>query len=55
MIMTVSFEEKDGRTTLTVHTLVASRDMKAAHIGAGFEDGFNSGPDQLADVVRVLG
>jgi hypothetical protein len=28
--------------------------MKAAHIGAGFEDGFKSGPDQPADVVRVL-
>jgi uncharacterized protein YndB with AHSA1/START domain len=54
MVMTVTFDEKDGRTTLTIHTLFASLAMKATHIGAGFEDGINSGLDQLADVVANL-
>ena len=54
MIWTVTFEEKDGRTTLTVHTLFASRAMKAMHIGASFEEGFNSGLDQLGDVLAAL-
>jgi hypothetical protein len=33
---------------------LASRLMKATHIGAGFEDGFNAGLDQLADVMARL-
>jgi uncharacterized protein YndB with AHSA1/START domain len=51
MIMTITFEEKDGRTKLTHHTLFASVAMKNHHVGAGFVQGTNSGLDQLADVV----
>lgn len=54
MIMTVTFEEKDGRTTLTLHTLFATAAMKKAHVGAGFVEGTGSGYDQLVDVVAGL-
>ena len=54
MIMTVTFEERDGRTTLTLHTLFASAAMKASHVGAGFVEGTNSGYDQLVDVVAGM-
>lgn len=54
MIMTITFDEKDGRTTLTHHTLFASAAMKKLHVGAGFEAGTNSGFDQLEGVVAAL-
>jgi len=54
MIMTFSFDEAGGRTRLTFHTLFASREMKAGHLGLGFEAGANSGLDQLVDVVRSM-
>jgi uncharacterized protein YndB with AHSA1/START domain len=54
MIMTITFEEKGGRTKLTHHTLFGSVAMKAAHVGAGFVAGTNSGLDQLADVLAAM-
>jgi uncharacterized protein YndB with AHSA1/START domain len=54
MIMTVTFKEKDGRTTLTWHTLFASVAMKNEHVGMGFVQGTGSGLDQLADVVAGM-
>ncbi len=54
MIMTVTFDEKDGQTTLTIHTLFASVAMKNEHVGVGFEQGINSGLDQLGDLVAAL-
>lgn len=54
MIMTVTFEEKEGRTVLTWHTLFMSPAMKDEYVGVGIEAGANSGLDQLADVVARL-
>ena len=54
MIMTITFEEKDGRTTLTWHTLFESSAMKKEYMGMGFEEGTGSGLDQLGDVVAAL-
>jgi hypothetical protein len=54
MIMTITFEEKDGRTTLTWHTLFMSPAMKDEYVGMGIEPGANSGLDQLTDVVAAL-
>jgi uncharacterized protein YndB with AHSA1/START domain len=54
MIMTVTFEEAGGRTTLTVDTLFESVAMKKEYLGLGFEQGLGSGLDQLADVVAAL-
>jgi len=55
MVVTVTFDEQDGRTTLTMRTVFASAAMYAAHVGGGFEVGTNSGFDQLGDVVAALG
>lgn len=54
MIVTVSFEEADGVTTLTMHTLFSSAAAKQAHVDAGFVQGTNSGFDQLADLAARL-
>lgn len=54
MLMTFSFAEAKGQTRLTHHTLFASAAMKAAHLGAGFEAGTNSGLDQLAGLLRSV-
>jgi uncharacterized protein YndB with AHSA1/START domain len=54
MITTVTFDEKDGRTTLTHHTLFASVAMKNEYVGMGFVQGVGSGFDQLAAVVATM-
>ena len=54
MIMTITFDEKDGRTLLTIRTLFASIAQKATHVGAGMAEGIASGLDQLTDVVAAL-
>lgn len=55
MIVTITFDEKDEQTTLTIHTLFASVAMKNEHVGRGYVRGISSGLDQLADVVAELG
>src|SRR5215510_13999022 len=54
MIMTITFDEKDGTTLLTMRTLFASIAQKATHVGAGMAEGIASGLDQLTDVVAAL-
>lgn len=54
MIMTITFDEKGGRTTMTHSTRFASEKMYREHVGAGFEAGTNSGLDQLEGVVAAL-
>lgn len=54
MIVTLTFEEHSGKTTLTYHTLFGSAAMKNRHLGVGFEAGVASGLDQLAEVVAEL-
>ena len=54
MVMTITFDEKGGRTTLTSRTLFESVAMRQEHVGMGFIEGTNSGLDQLADVVAEM-
>ncbi len=54
MIVTVTFEESAGQTTLTVSTLFASLAMKQAHMGAGYGQGVGSSLDQLAELVAEM-
>lgn len=55
MVTTVTFDEqKNGRTTLTIHTLFESVAMKDEYLGVGMEEGIISGLDQLAGVVVDL-
>jgi uncharacterized protein YndB with AHSA1/START domain len=54
MIVTITFDEQGGQTTLTIHTLFASVAMKNEHLGLGYEQGLAAGLDQLADVVAEM-
>ena len=54
MIVTVTFDEEDGKTRLTIHTLFASVAMKNKHLGAGYLKGVDSSLGQLGDVVEEL-
>jgi uncharacterized protein YndB with AHSA1/START domain len=54
MIVTVTCDEKAGKTTLTIRTLFASVAMKNLHLGGGYERGVGSGLGQLADVVAEM-
>ncbi|MBY0321818.1 MAG: SRPBCC domain-containing protein [Reyranella sp.] len=54
MIMTITFDEKGGKTLLTMRTLFASIAQKATHVGAGMAEGIASGLDQLTDLVAAL-
>jgi uncharacterized protein YndB with AHSA1/START domain len=52
MVVTVTFDETGaGKTTLTIHTLFQSIAMRNSHVSRGFEQGTNSGLDQLGDLV----
>jgi uncharacterized protein YndB with AHSA1/START domain len=50
----VTFEESDGRTTLTILMRVESREVRDMIIGAGMEGGMQEGMDLLEQVVREL-
>lgn len=54
MRVTLSFEDLDGKTRLTMKTVFSSVNMKQNHLVAGFEGGVNSGLDQLRDVATAL-
>jgi uncharacterized protein YndB with AHSA1/START domain len=56
MVVTITFDEDEqsGQTTLTIHTLFASVAMKNAHLGMGYDQGWGSMLDQLADIVAGL-
>jgi uncharacterized protein YndB with AHSA1/START domain len=54
MIVTTTFDESAGKTTLTVHTLFASVAQKEEHVGRGYVMGVGSGLDQLGDVATGL-
>jgi uncharacterized protein YndB with AHSA1/START domain len=54
MVVTVTFDEKGGKTKLTMRTLFASPAMRNEHVGGGFAEGVGSGFDQLADVVAKM-
>jgi uncharacterized protein YndB with AHSA1/START domain len=51
---TVTFAEKDGRTTLTVLVQLASKEARDAHIGSGMEIGMREGLDLLEGVAISL-
>jgi uncharacterized protein YndB with AHSA1/START domain len=54
MVVTVNFDEANGKTTLTIHTLFASAAMKNEYVGGGFVEGTESSLDQLAEVAAGL-
>jgi uncharacterized protein YndB with AHSA1/START domain len=55
MVTTIRFDEDaEGRTLLTHHTVFESKAMRDEYLGVGFEEGTNSGLDQLEAVVTEL-
>jgi uncharacterized protein YndB with AHSA1/START domain len=54
MVVTITLDEKDGKTKLTMHTVFASVAMKQMHVGGGIVEGVNSGLDQLEELAAVL-
>ncbi len=54
MLWTVTFDEKDGKTTLTIHILFWSIAMKEEYLGVGMLEGLGSALDQLAGVSQSL-
>lgn len=54
MVMHVTFDEKDGKTTVTVRTVFANLAQKATHVGAGIVEGLGLGLDQLGQVAADL-
>ncbi len=54
MVMTTTFDEASGQTTVTVSTLFETVAMKDEYLGMGMAEGTLSGLDQLQDVAREL-
>jgi len=55
MVVTVTFDELEGgKTKLTIHTVFESIAMRNSHVSLGFEQGTNSGLDQLAELTADL-
>ncbi len=54
MVFTTTFEERDGKTTVTTTVLFQTAGMKAEYLGIGMLEGIGSGFDQLHDVGREL-
>lgn len=54
MLWTVTFDENDGKTTLSIHILFWSIAMKEEYLGVGMLEGLGSALDQLAGVSRSL-
>jgi uncharacterized protein YndB with AHSA1/START domain len=54
MIMSVTLDEVDGRTTLTMHTLFESIAMKNEYVAMGIIEGTNSAFDLLAELAAEM-
>ncbi len=54
MVVTVTFAEHAGRTTVVIHTLFGSPKQRQEHMGRGYQAGVNAGLDQLGAVVAAM-
>jgi uncharacterized protein YndB with AHSA1/START domain len=53
--VTVTFDERDGRTHLVAHELYPSKEARAGALASGMEHGMRETMDQLDDLVASLG
>ena len=53
-VTTATFEEKDGRTTLSLHVEHQSKENRDAHINSGMEGGMQESLARLEQVARSL-
>jgi uncharacterized protein YndB with AHSA1/START domain len=54
-VVTVTFEEKDGRTLLTTHEVYASKQARDGALASGMESGMRETMNQLEELVASLG
>ena len=54
MVMTATFDEVEGKTTMIVSTLFATVSMKEEFLGIGMLQGISSGMDQLEPLAAAL-
>lgn len=54
-VVTVTFAEQDGRTTMTSHSLYASAEDRDRHLSMGVETGAGETMDRLAEFLRTMG
>jgi uncharacterized protein YndB with AHSA1/START domain len=53
-LVTVTFTERDGKTTVTIHTRLQSAADREAAVQTGFNAGWASSLDRLADHLRTV-
>jgi uncharacterized protein YndB with AHSA1/START domain len=53
-LVTTTFDEQDGKTTLTSHLLYKSKEHRDAHIASGMETGMRETLDRLAELVSAM-
>jgi uncharacterized protein YndB with AHSA1/START domain len=53
-VVTVTFAERDGKTTVTIHTLLQSASDLEAAVQTGFNPGWAASLDRLADHLRAI-
>ena len=53
-VVEIVFEERDGKTSLTMTSTFETKAIRDQHVELGFEAGVNSGLDQLGDVATEL-
>jgi uncharacterized protein YndB with AHSA1/START domain len=51
---TITFDEQDGVTTLTINVLHSCKEHRDMHIASGMEDGMQISMNRLEDAVRPL-
>jgi uncharacterized protein YndB with AHSA1/START domain len=54
-LVTPTFDEQDGRTTLTSNSLWPSAEALAGALASGMEDGMAEEYDRLAEHLRTMG
>jgi uncharacterized protein YndB with AHSA1/START domain len=54
LIITVTFDERDGKTLVVSHSLCPSKDVRDAIIASGMEHGMRETMDQLDELVASL-
>ena len=54
LIVTVTFEERDGKTHVVSHSLCPSKDVRDAIIATGMEHGMRESMDQLDELAALL-
>jgi uncharacterized protein YndB with AHSA1/START domain len=53
-VNTITFKEKDGRTTMTTLVQHTNKEHRDGHINSGMESGMQAAMDALEDVARSL-